>query len=53
MRLLYHNTTPTSPPTPPLTLPLPGCQELCPLSTWLELTENLRPEDWEAECRAG
>ena len=54
VKLLYHNTTPT--PTTssrPLTLALPGCPELCPLSSWLELTASLRPEDWEAECETG
>ena len=38
-------------PSLPVTLPLPGCGELCPLSSWLELTASLRPNDWEAECR--
>ena len=55
MKLLYHNTTPvTSIPTSttrPVTLPIPGCSELCPLSSWLELTASLTPDDWEAECK--
>ena len=56
MKLLYHNTTPatttSTTPLTPLSLPLPGCPELCPLSSWLQLTDSLRPEDWEAECRS-
>ena len=56
VKLLYHNTTPstittTTTTTLPVTLPMPGCGELCPLSSWLELTASLRPADWEAECR--
>ena len=55
VKLLYHNITPsttdTTTDTTPVTLPMPGCAELCPLSSWLELTASLRPDDWEAECR--
>ena len=52
VKLLYHNTTPsTTTTTLPVTLPMPGCGELCPLSSWLELTASLRPADWKAECR--
>merc|ERR550519_3015178 len=51
VKLIYHNTTPSTTSTTPVTLPLPGCTELCPLSSWLELTASLRPADWEAECR--
>ena len=33
-----------------VSLGLPGCEEFCPLPTFLSLTHSLRPADWQAEC---
>lgn len=29
---------------------LPGCNTLCPLDEFINLTRNAVPEDWEREC---
>lgn len=29
---------------------LPGCNTLCPLNEFINLTRNAVPEDWEREC---
>lgn len=29
---------------------LPGCNTLCPLDEFINLTRNVVPEDWEREC---
>jgi len=31
-------------------LTLPGCQNICPVQTFKELTANVRPVDWRREC---
>ena len=34
----------------PYPLTLPGCDTLCPLEKFKELTRSLVPEDWSEEC---
>lgn len=41
----YKNTT-----GEPTLLTLPGCTALCPLHTFIELTKDVIPHDWEKEC---
>ena len=41
--VIYHQAMPY-----PLTLP--GCDTLCPLEKFKQLTENLVPKDWSEEC---
>jgi len=36
---------------PPHVLTIPGCQQLCPLQRFKQLTESVRPADWEQECQ--
>ena len=36
----------------PFLLQLPGCDTTCPLEKFEELTEPLRPRNWERECRS-
>lgn len=35
----------------PLPLTIPGCQQICPLQRFLELTDPVVPQDWEQECQ--
>ncbi|XP_075209853.1 prostatic acid phosphatase-like [Lycorma delicatula] len=42
----YHNST----TEPPYLLTIPGCSELCPYKTFIELTHPIIPYDWFAEC---
>lgn len=30
---------------------LPGCDTLCPLIEFINLTKDVVPEDWERECQ--
>eukprot|EP00090_Calanus_glacialis_P002491 TRINITY_DN11869_c0_g1_i5.p1 TRINITY_DN11869_c0_g1~~TRINITY_DN11869_c0_g1_i5.p1 ORF type:complete len:413 (-),score=122.52 TRINITY_DN11869_c0_g1_i5:35-1273(-) len=39
--------------TPPHVLTIPGCQQLCPLKLFKQLTESVRPADWRQECKIG
>jgi len=36
---------------PPHVLTIPGCQQLCPLPLFKQLTESVRPADWKHECQ--
>eukprot|EP00092_Neocalanus_flemingeri_P076897 GFUD01095429.1.p1 GENE.GFUD01095429.1~~GFUD01095429.1.p1 ORF type:complete len:410 (+),score=111.59 GFUD01095429.1:112-1341(+) len=36
---------------PPYVLTIPGCQQLCPLHLFKQLTESVRPADWAQECQ--
>ncbi|XP_018046837.1 PREDICTED: prostatic acid phosphatase-like isoform X1 [Atta colombica] len=42
----YKNTT-----EEPILMTLPGCDTLCPLNEFINLTKNVVPEDWERECQ--
>jgi lysosomal acid phosphatase len=46
VQVSYKNTT----DLPPTILTLPGCEALCPLSMFKELTESVRPVDVKVEC---
>lgn len=35
----------------PFPLTIPGCQQICPLQKFLELTDPVVPQDWEQECQ--
>ncbi|XP_052550835.1 lysosomal acid phosphatase [Tympanuchus pallidicinctus] len=35
----------------PFPLTIPGCQQICPLQRFLELTDPVVPQDWEQECQ--
>ncbi|KAF0307303.1 Lysosomal acid phosphatase [Amphibalanus amphitrite] len=48
VQLFYRNDT-TAEPYP---LQLPGCQLSCPWDTFVQLTEDVVPDDIEAECAA-
>ncbi|KAL6421287.1 hypothetical protein ACFW04_011891 [Cataglyphis niger] len=41
----YKNST-----AEPILMTLPGCNTLCPLNEFINLTRNAVPEDWEREC---
>ncbi|KAF7406002.1 hypothetical protein HZH68_005371 [Vespula germanica] len=41
----YRNTT-----EEPNLLTLPGCNTLCPLNKFIQLTKDIIPEDWHKEC---
>lgn len=41
----YKNST-----MEPILMTLPGCNILCPLDEFINLTRNVVPEDWEREC---
>eukprot|EP00092_Neocalanus_flemingeri_P066447 GFUD01080948.1.p1 GENE.GFUD01080948.1~~GFUD01080948.1.p1 ORF type:complete len:411 (-),score=130.18 GFUD01080948.1:107-1339(-) len=36
---------------PPHVLTIPGCQQLCPLHLFKQLTDSVRPADWAQECQ--
>jgi len=46
VRLAYKNDTEAT----PYPLTLPGCDTLCPLEKFKQLTQSLVPEDWSDEC---
>lgn len=46
LRVSYHNET----GQPPYILTLPGCQEMCPLSQFREITARYIPDDILKEC---
>jgi len=46
VRLAYKNDTEAT----PYPLTLPGCDHLCPLEKFKQLTQSLVPEDWSEEC---
>lgn len=46
VRVSYKNTT----DQPPTILTIPGCDELCPLHQFKDLTESVRPVDVREEC---
>jgi len=46
VKLLYRNSSEGDPHL----LTLPGCEPLCPLETFVELTVDLIPDDIKAEC---
>ena len=47
IRILYRNDTTTQ----PYVLTMPGCEELCTLEKFQELTASVRPSDWASECQ--
>jgi hypothetical protein len=48
VQILYRNDTEIS----PTVLSLPGCTDLCPFTTFTELTLDLIPQDIDLECQA-
>ncbi|KYM98697.1 Lysosomal acid phosphatase [Cyphomyrmex costatus] len=44
----YKNTT-----EEPILMTLPGCDTLCPLNEFINLTKDVVPEDWKRECQIG
>ena len=48
--ILYKNVS--SDGSDPFVLTIPGCQALCPLDTFVQLTRPVISEDVVAECRA-
>lgn len=46
VQISYRNNTMVD----PYILSIPGCQQLCPLHMFKELTHRLRPDNWAAEC---
>jgi len=46
VRVSYKNDSSTAPHV----LTIPGCEELCPLHMFKNLTQSVRPGDWRAEC---
>jgi len=49
VRVSYRNTS----DQPPTVLSIPGCDPLCPLDNFEDLTESIRPLDWRSECGLG
>lgn len=47
-QISYKNST-----MEPILMTLPGCNTLCPLDEFINLTRNAVPEDWERECLIG
>ena len=43
----YRNDTASHPHS----LTLPGCQQLCPLERFEEITREFRPQEWAEECK--
>lgn len=48
VQISYKNST-----MEPILMTLPGCNILCPLDKFINLTRNAVPEDWERECLIG
>jgi len=46
VQVSYRNDT----TLPPFALTIPGCEQLCPLNRFRDLTQDLRPADWKTEC---
>ena len=46
VRVSYKNDSSAQPHV----LTIPGCQQLCPLDRFKDLTASIRPADWRAEC---
>jgi len=46
VRVSYKNDSSVD----PYVLTIPGCDQLCPLSKFKDLTYSVRPEDWREEC---
>jgi len=46
VRVSYKNDTSED----PYVLTIPGCEKLCPLAKFKDLTYSIRPVDWRAEC---
>ena len=46
VQISYRNNTMVE----PYILTIPGCQQLCPLPMFKELTQRLRPGNWAGEC---
>ena len=49
VKISYRNDTTKV----PYVLTIPGCQQLCPLNLFKQLTESVRPRDWSEECQVG
>merc|ERR1712179_821547 len=46
VRVSYKNDSSEN----PYVLTIPGCDQLCPLSKFKDLTYSVRPGDWREEC---
>jgi len=46
VRVSYRNSS----NEPPTILSIPGCDQLCPLKKFEDLTESVRPVNWRSEC---
>ena len=49
VKISYRNDT----TRPPYILTIPGCTQLCPLQSFIDLTESVRPQHWQEECNVG
>ena len=49
VKISWRNDTTRSPHV----LTIPGCQQLCPLEHFKQLTDSVRPADWTQECQLG
>merc|ERR1719391_1260612 len=50
VRVYFRNDTSITPRSP-LLLTIPGCSADCPWSQFLQLTQDVIPEDYEQECQ--
>ena len=49
VKISYRNDT----SNPPQVLTIPGCNQLCPLQMFKQLTASVRPANWPQECQLG